>query len=189
MLLILREDGAQVRFAEDQRPVEDLAAQRTHEPVPRRAVRRYDGRECCILSGVEDPFDFQALRIQQPGKLLPDRANYEIFNADRQLLATVTETEGHTRLPRRRHVVARAGHLRTGDDVGPPVRNSSLNGPLHIETSSGTAHEGSASRLCDRGSAKRWPHHAADTLVVAPKGIRLWTFPGSGGVLFAELVE
>jgi hypothetical protein len=47
---------------------------------------------------VEDPFDFQALRIHQPGKLLPDRANYEIFNADRRLLATATETEGHTRL-------------------------------------------------------------------------------------------
>jgi hypothetical protein len=47
---------------------------------------------------VEDPFDFRALRIRQPGKLLPNRANYEIFNADRQLLATATETEGHTRL-------------------------------------------------------------------------------------------
>lgn len=68
--------------------------------MPRRAVRRYDGRECCILSGVEDPFDFQALRIQRPGKLLPNRANYEIFNDDRQLPATVTETEGHTRLKR-----------------------------------------------------------------------------------------
>jgi hypothetical protein len=52
----------------------------------------------CILSGVEDPFDFRALRIRQPGKLLPNRANYEIFNADRQLLATATETEGRTRL-------------------------------------------------------------------------------------------
>jgi hypothetical protein len=47
---------------------------------------------------VDDPFDFLALRIQQPRKLLPDRATYEIFNADRQLLATATETEGHTRL-------------------------------------------------------------------------------------------
>ena len=47
---------------------------------------------------MEDPFNFQALRIHQPGKLLPNRANYEIFNADRQLLATATETEGHTRL-------------------------------------------------------------------------------------------
>jgi Scramblase len=47
---------------------------------------------------VEDPFDFQALRIKQPGKLLPDRAKYEIFNADQLLLATATETEGHARL-------------------------------------------------------------------------------------------
>ena len=55
-------------------------------------------RAQCILDGVEDLFDFRALRIRQPGKLLPDRANYEIFNADRQLLATATETEGHARL-------------------------------------------------------------------------------------------
>ena len=56
------------------------------------------GRECRILVGVEDPFDFQQLRVQQPGKLLADRAKYEIFNAERQLLATATETEGHTLL-------------------------------------------------------------------------------------------
>jgi hypothetical protein len=43
---------------------------------------------------VEDPFDFKALRIQQP----PNRANYEIFNAQRQLLATATEADGHARL-------------------------------------------------------------------------------------------
>jgi hypothetical protein len=47
---------------------------------------------------VEDPFAFRALRIQQPRKLLPDRATYEIFNADRQLLATASETGGHTLL-------------------------------------------------------------------------------------------
>jgi hypothetical protein len=61
-------------------------------------IRRNQGRRCCILVGMEDPFDFQLLRIRQPGKLLPDRANYEIFNGDRKLLATATETEGHTRL-------------------------------------------------------------------------------------------
>ena len=38
------------------------------------------------------------LRIHQPAKLLPDRANYEIFNSARLLLATVTETESHARL-------------------------------------------------------------------------------------------
>ena len=47
---------------------------------------------------MEDPFDFPALRIHQPGGPLADRATYEIFNAGRKLLATVSETEGHTRL-------------------------------------------------------------------------------------------
>jgi hypothetical protein len=47
---------------------------------------------------VDDPFDFQALRILQPGRWLPNRARYEIFNDQRQLLAIATETESHTRL-------------------------------------------------------------------------------------------
>lgn len=46
---------------------------------------------------MDDPFDFRALRIHQPGKLLPDRARYEIFNDRRLLLAIVTETETHAR--------------------------------------------------------------------------------------------
>lgn len=47
---------------------------------------------------MDDPFDFQALRIRQPRKLLPNRASYEIFNDQRQLLATATETEARHRL-------------------------------------------------------------------------------------------
>lgn len=47
---------------------------------------------------MDDPFGFQKLRIQQPGKLLPSRATYEIFNDDRALLATATEAEAHARL-------------------------------------------------------------------------------------------
>jgi hypothetical protein len=47
---------------------------------------------------VDDPFAFQELRIEQPGKMLANRANYEIYTADRQLVATVRETEAHTRL-------------------------------------------------------------------------------------------
>ena len=47
---------------------------------------------------MDDPFDFPALRIQQPGKWLPNRASYEIFNASRQLLAVATETQAHTRM-------------------------------------------------------------------------------------------
>jgi hypothetical protein len=47
---------------------------------------------------VEEIFDFQSLRIQQPGKLLADRASYHIFNDQRQLIATATEAEGHGRV-------------------------------------------------------------------------------------------
>jgi len=47
---------------------------------------------------VDDPFDLQVLRILQPGKWLPNRARYEVFNDQRQLLAIATETEAHTRL-------------------------------------------------------------------------------------------
>ena len=46
----------------------------------------------------DDPFDFQALRILQPGRWLPTRASYEIFSEERQLLAIVTEIEAHARL-------------------------------------------------------------------------------------------
>jgi hypothetical protein len=47
---------------------------------------------------MEDHFDFQKLRIQQPGKLLSNRASYQILDHRRQLLATATETEAHNRL-------------------------------------------------------------------------------------------
>ncbi len=52
---------------------------------------------CCIFAGVDSPFNSRALRIQQPGKLLPDRANYEIFDDQRRLVAIAAETEAHTR--------------------------------------------------------------------------------------------
>src|SRR5262249_14347061 len=55
-------------------------------------------RDCCILTVVDDPFDFQALRVHQPGRFLPNRASYEIFNEQRQLLAIATETGAHTRI-------------------------------------------------------------------------------------------
>jgi hypothetical protein len=52
---------------------------------------------------VDDPFDFQGLRVQQPGKLLPNRARYEIYSDHRQLLAIAAETEAHHRV----HLLAR----------------------------------------------------------------------------------
>jgi hypothetical protein len=47
---------------------------------------------------VDSPFNCRALRIQQPGKLLPDRASYEIFDDQRRLVAIAAETKAHTRL-------------------------------------------------------------------------------------------
>ncbi len=47
---------------------------------------------------MDDLFGFPKLRIQQPGKLLPSRASYEIFNDNRELLAAATEAEAHNRL-------------------------------------------------------------------------------------------
>ena len=40
---------------------------------------------------MEDLFDFRALRIRQPGKLLPDRASYEILTDGRELIAVATD--------------------------------------------------------------------------------------------------
>jgi scramblase len=40
-----------------------------------------------------DHFAFRELRIRQPGKVLPGRATYEIFDTEKNLLAIATETE------------------------------------------------------------------------------------------------
>jgi hypothetical protein len=45
------------------------------------------------LHNVADHFAFRELRIRQPGKILSGRATYEIFDTDKNLLATATETE------------------------------------------------------------------------------------------------
>lgn len=47
---------------------------------------------------MQELFDFRSLRIRQPGKLLADRASYQIFNDQRALIATATEAEGHGRV-------------------------------------------------------------------------------------------
>jgi hypothetical protein len=52
---------------------------------------------------MEDPFDFQALWVLQPGHLPANRAKYQIFNGRRELLASAADTE-------RRSVVPIPGH-------------------------------------------------------------------------------
>lgn len=44
------------------------------------------------------PFDLTELRIRQPGKVLPERASYEIFDTHRNRVAVVKETKGRSRL-------------------------------------------------------------------------------------------
>ena len=48
---------------------------------------------------MEDPFDFQALWVMQPGHLPAGRAKYQIFNGHRELLANAADTERRNWLP------------------------------------------------------------------------------------------
>ncbi|MCW2912308.1 MAG: Scramblase family protein [Actinomycetia bacterium] len=50
-----------------------------------------------ILGGVIDVFDSPVLRVQQPRKVLPTKAQYNIFNAESVLVAVATETDARTR--------------------------------------------------------------------------------------------
>lgn len=50
-------------------------------------------RKCCILVAMEDPFDFQALWVVQPGRLPASRARYQVLTGDKQLLANAADTE------------------------------------------------------------------------------------------------
>jgi hypothetical protein len=47
----------------------------------------------CILRHMGDPFDFQVLRVLQPGRLPANRARYQIFNGKKELLASAADTE------------------------------------------------------------------------------------------------
>lgn len=59
----------------------------------------YDGKHRPVHSvNVADPFALQELRIRQPGKMMPGRARYEIFDASKNLLAIATETERRSRM-------------------------------------------------------------------------------------------
>jgi len=57
----------------------------------------------------------------QPGKWLPNRASYEIFNEQRQLLAVATETEAHTRLKLLSKSLPDARVLAVATATGEPV--------------------------------------------------------------------
>ena len=70
---------------------------------------------------MEDLFDFQALRVAQPAKWRPDRATYEIFTGDRQRVASVTETAGHSQLSILRESVPDTRVFAVTTPAGQPV--------------------------------------------------------------------
>jgi Scramblase len=70
---------------------------------------------------VEDLFDFQQLRVHQPGKLLADRAAYQIFNDQRELIAVATEAEGHGRVKLLRESMIDVRAFTIATPAGTPV--------------------------------------------------------------------
>jgi hypothetical protein len=67
---------------------------------------------------VDDFFDFKELRVRQPGKILPGKARYEIFDNKRNLLATAAETEGRSVLDKVAQLVPDARLLEVTSPVG-----------------------------------------------------------------------
>jgi hypothetical protein len=83
---------------------------------------------------MEDLFNFPHLRIQQPGKLLANRASYEIFNAERKLLATATETQAQTLLKRLSKTMPHTRALTVTAATGEPVLSLIMQGDQWITT-------------------------------------------------------
>jgi hypothetical protein len=70
---------------------------------------------------VEGLFDFPELLIRQPGRLLPGRASYEIFDARRNRLAVAAETEGRSRMQSIAGLVSDTWLLAVRTAAGEPV--------------------------------------------------------------------
>lgn len=70
---------------------------------------------------VGEPFDFKELRIRQPGKLIPGRASYQIFDDGKRLLAVAAETEGRPRLQTITRMMADTRTLAVTTAAGEPV--------------------------------------------------------------------
>ena len=73
------------------------------------------------LDGVDDLFAFRELRIRQPGKVLPGRARYEIFDPDKNLIAVAAETESRGMLQTMIGLVPGTRVLAVRTPAGQPV--------------------------------------------------------------------
>jgi hypothetical protein len=70
---------------------------------------------------VEDFFAFQALRVEQPGKLFTGRASYQILTDRRQLIAVASEVEGQARVKLLRETVRDVRSFAITTAAGVPV--------------------------------------------------------------------
>lgn len=139
---------------------------------------------------MHDPFDVQALRIQQPRKLLPNRASYEIFNDQRQLLAIATETEAHTRLKLLSKSMPDARVLTVTTVAGEPVLTL-----IKRAKERTTELQGPAGELAGRIRATRTTRHytltddQAQTVgkVVGDLALKHFSVTGPGGSEFARI--
>jgi hypothetical protein len=71
---------------------------------------------------MEDPFDVKELRIRQPGKVMPGRVRYDLYDG-RTLIAVVAETAPRTRLQTMADLVPRTRVLGVRTAAGAPVAN------------------------------------------------------------------
>jgi len=70
---------------------------------------------------MRDPFAARELRIRQPARVLPGRARYDIFDADRTLLAIAAETAPRSVLQTMADLVPRTRTIGVRSAAGEPV--------------------------------------------------------------------
>jgi Scramblase len=70
---------------------------------------------------MEDPFAVKELRIRQPARMLPGRARYDIFDANKKLLAVAVETEPRSALQTMASLVPRTRIIGVQSASGEPM--------------------------------------------------------------------
>ena len=70
---------------------------------------------------MEDPFAVKELRIRQPARMLSGRARYDIFDANRKLLAVAAETEPRSAMQTMASLIPRTRTLGVRSAAGEPM--------------------------------------------------------------------
>lgn len=139
---------------------------------------------------MQAPFDFQALWVLQPGKLLPSRSKYEIFNDERQLLATALETGRRGRVPLIGRNVREVTALAVTTAAGEPLFSLILQRAQWLTELQGPAGE-VVGRIRTGGTRRRYTllDETGETLgeVVGDLGLKNFSVTDSGGGKLAQV--